>query len=281
MVVKVFAKLNLTLNVGENKDGFHQIDSVVTSVNLCDKVCVKRRMDDKVTVWGCEGISQEQNVAYKAARAFQNAFGTGGCDVQIRKGIPIAAGLGGSSADAAAVVHCLCKLCGVQKNSVEVHNLCAQLGSDVNFMLRGGLARMRGKGDDLIFEKSVKVFFAVTFFEAQLSAKQVYDRFDILGEKSVFADNKTFLRLLQSGKSAEALRLCSNGLQLAANSLDSFAQDYLNFCAECGLSSTMTGSGSAYFLPFADKFDAKRAVKLLRQQGFATHLVQSVSFGVK
>ncbi|MCM1195408.1 MAG: 4-(cytidine 5'-diphospho)-2-C-methyl-D-erythritol kinase, partial [Firmicutes bacterium] len=146
MKVKSYAKLNLTLNVSGVKNGFHDIDSLVTSVDIYDVVNVDTRNDGRINVEKLKGIRNERNAAYKAADAFIRRFGSFGVDVVIDKGIPFGAGMGGSSADAAAVIYCMCKLFDIEENSDEVQNICAEVGSDVSFMLRGGFGRMRGKG---------------------------------------------------------------------------------------------------------------------------------------
>ena len=200
MKVKVYAKLNLTLNVGERQGAFHPIDSVATSVDIYDVVEVIPRADSHVNVCGVEAVEQERNTAYKAAVAFRSAFAaktTPGVDIFIQKGIPFGGGLGGSSADAAAVVYCMCKLFGVDVHSREIHELCASLGSDINFMLFGGLGRLQGKGDDVTYYKLSKpLYFALTTFDFPLSSKEMYDAYDLLLSNSCFKADLT----LQSRK---------------------------------------------------------------------------------
>lgn len=267
-----FSKINLSLNVGEKHGEFHPIDSVVVSVDCHDVVRVAPRKDALVKVFGCKGIAQQNNIAYKAACKFSEIFGTNGCNVRIKKRIPLAAGMGGSSADAAAVVRCLCKIYNVDIKSEKVHELCASLGSDVNFLLHGGLARMTGKGDDLQFFRLEKpIFFAVTVFGIPLLAKDVYARFDEVGGEN--CNNDALLSSLQDGFPVPT-PLC-NGLQRAAISGGNFADAYLSFCQEHSLPCCMTGSGSAFFVPFESVFDAKNAVHKLRKNGFKTFLCRT------
>ena len=112
--VKSYAKVNLALNVTGCAGGYHLLDSVVASVDICDTVRAKPRKDALVNVYmrgmGSEGIPPEGNNAVRAAEAFVRAFGTKGADIQIDKDIPIGAGLGGSSADAAGVLNALAKV---------------------------------------------------------------------------------------------------------------------------------------------------------------------------
>ena len=101
--VKAYAKINLTLSVTGVKDGYHMLDSIVTSVDLYDAVKVKKRRDGlvSVTMRGCgsENIPFGSNNAVKAAQAFIEKYSTRGADITVNKNIPVGAGLGGSSAD--------------------------------------------------------------------------------------------------------------------------------------------------------------------------------------
>ncbi len=281
MKVKVWAKLNLSLNVYP-KEQFHPIDSVAVSVNLGDTVSVKRSKSTQITLRGCKGIPVQDNIAYKAACAFVQRFATNGCDIKIKKRIPQGAGMGGSSADAAAVICCLCYLYGVEKDSPEVKQLCSQLGSDINFMLYGGLARLTGKGDDIRhLDNYPDLYFAVTFFDKQLLTKDVYNRFDELAQNGVLCDNDKLVELLEQQNTTQALALFCNGLQNSALSLSNYAQDYLNFCSEQNFRCNMTGSGSAFYIAFASLDEAKFATKLLKSHGFKTKCLSYVSWGIQ
>lgn len=282
MKVKVYAKLNLSLNVYPRQGEFHPIDSVVTSVDVFDLVSVVPSKENAIFVTCDADIAPAQNSAYRAAVAFQKTFGTGGCAIDIKKGIPIGAGMGGSSADAAAVVYCLCKLNNVPLDSPRVREICAEIGSDVNFMLRGGFARMTGKGDDVQFcSLRAPLYFALTTFPTQISTGQVYSVFDNLPQKPTFCDNDKLINMLQREFFYQA-RLCfGNNLQPAACSVSCWAQEYLDFCAEHNVSCTMTGSGSAFFVPCATKSDAKLVANLLNKHGFSTQVCKFVSHGIK
>lgn len=268
-----YSKINLSLNVWAKQGDFHPIDSVVVSVDCCDTVRVSKRRDKTVVVKGCPDVAQEQNSAYKAACEFVRVFGVGGCNVKIRKRIPVGAGMGGSSADAVSVVRCLCKLYGIDANCQKVRLLCSQLGSDNNFLLHGGLARMTGKGDDLQFGKLRKpLFFVVTTFSVSLLAKDVYNAFDAVGG-NVRCDNDRLMVLLQNGE--DPSEQFGNNLQQSALSISNFAEPYLKFCSKNNLACHMTGSGSAFFVAFQNKKQAIRAKKTLCSAGFSTFVCKT------
>ena len=291
MKVKVFAKLNLSLAVGARQGDFHPIDSVATSVDICDVVQVSPRSDAQITVNRLPQIAMEQNSAYKAAVAFQKAFFTPGVEIFIEKGIPFGAGLGGSSADAAAVVYCMCKLFGVDTRSKEIYELCSKLGSDVNFMLFGGLGRLQGKGDDVtLFALAKPLYFALTTFDCSMSSGQVYSAFDnLIDNKLSFAtpcskletsSNEKLLDLLRNGRNEQAIELLSNDLQVATRNISNYADKYISFISSQGLRCNMTGSGSAYYVACVTKSDAERVASLLNANGFTTIVCNSVPIGI-
>ncbi|MCM1289772.1 MAG: hypothetical protein NC132_05705 [Corallococcus sp.] len=289
MKVRVYAKLNLSLNVypklGEFysvQGKFHSVDSVVTSVDVFDVVTVKPHVYKDIIVNCNADVPDLQNSAYRAATAFQNAFQTDGCQIDIKKGIPVGAGMGGSSADAAAVIYCLCKLHKVPLNSPMVHVLCSDIGSDVYYMLHGGLARLCGKGDDVSQKKLLDpLYFALTTFPTSMSAAEVYAAFDKLPQKPTFRNNDRLVDMLQMGFFDEAVLCFGNNLQPAALSLSSWAEDYLRFCSERGIVCNMTGSGSAFYIACSTKSDATVLTKLLRCNGFDTRVCKSVKKGIK
>ena len=285
MKVRVYAKLNLTLNVLGKLNNFHNIESVATSVNIFDEVTVNPRADHAVTVAGVDQVAAAQNTAYKAAYGFVRQFDTLGVDISIVKGIPFGAGMGGSSADAAAVVYCMCKLFDVDVNSAQVHSLCEQIGSDVNYMLNGGLGLLRGKGDDVSFyAMPQQLYFALTKFSTSVSTAEVYAQFDKLDSTVdlVYVDTSALLSVLTRGGFNNCIAECfNNHLQVATQAISDYADKYLDFCARRGLYPNMTGSGSAYYVAFVDEQSAADAAELLTAHGFATTVCRSVLSGIE
>ena len=282
MKVKVYAKLNLTLNVTGKRNGFHDIDSVAASVGIFDEVTVTARRDRAVTISGMPTVNDADNSAYRAACAFVKEFDILGADISVKKGIPFSAGMGGSSADAAAVVYCMCGLYGVDVSSPRVHSLCAYLGSDVNFMLRGGLGRLRGKGDDAeYYPLNSPLYFALTTFDQGVTSGQAYSAYDALGESLPQADNRKIIEMLTAGENAQAIPLFNNHLERAVTSFTDYQRGYLNCVNRLGLSANMTGSGSAYYVAFASCEQATAASARLRSNGYNTVVCKTVPRGIE
>ena len=148
MKVRAYAKVNLALEVlGRRSDGFHEVRTVLQTVDLWDDL--EFAPSEAVSV-ECEGleVAPEEELSYRAATLLRQAARTRrGAAIRLRKGIPVAAGLGGGSADAAATLQALRRLWGVDVPDDALHGLAAQLGSDVPFFLGGGTALATGRGD--------------------------------------------------------------------------------------------------------------------------------------
>lgn len=277
MKVKVYAKLNLSLNVFPKRGNFHPIDSVVTSINLFDQVEVISRKDKKVVIKGF--MPTKENVAHKTAAAFMSQFDTNGVTISIKKGIPVGAGMGGSSADSAAVIYCMCKLFDVDIRCQKVVDLCASLGSDISFMLLGGVARMQGKGDDVTFGQCPDgLYFALTCFPVVMSTADVYQAFDDLPDQP-HADCAKMFQLLCDG--ATPFEMQNNNLQVACQSLSAYAQGYLHCARDLGYRPNMTGSGSAYYVWCNNQQDAENVAEQLNNCGFSCVVVHSVPYGIE
>lgn len=150
MKLKANAKINLTLDVvGKRADGYHLIDSVFQSVSLCDFVSVEK--DSLISVHCSDDtISDKSNIANKAAeRFFDYTKLNGGAKIVIEKHIPLAAGLGGGSADAAAVITALDKIYGTALTTDALCEIGLKVGADVPFCIVGGTARVGGIGEKL------------------------------------------------------------------------------------------------------------------------------------
>ncbi len=147
------AKINLTLDVlHKRSDGYHEVEMVMQSLELADCVDLALREDGKIslTVDRSDLPADVRNLAYRAALLLQRDSGVGvGADINLYKKIPLAAGLAGGSADAAAVLWGLNRIWRLDLPLEELERLGAELGSDVPFCLRGGTVLASGRGERL------------------------------------------------------------------------------------------------------------------------------------
>jgi 4-diphosphocytidyl-2-C-methyl-D-erythritol kinase len=145
------AKVNLVLEVvGRREDGYHDLDTVIVTIDLVDSVRLIPADELEVRLSGplAAGIDAGDELAGRAARALASAAGrTPDVRIEIAKRVPVAAGLGGGSSDAGAVLRGLNRLWGLDWPAERLTPLAASLGSDVPFFLHGGAARCRGRGE--------------------------------------------------------------------------------------------------------------------------------------
>lgn len=247
------AKLNLTLDLVGRADGYHRIDSLVTTVNLCDRIVARKRRDDLITVcmhgMGSETIPPETNNAQRAAERFSEQFKTGGAEIAIYKNIPIGAGLGGSSADAAGVLRALAKLYGIEEDK-KLKELADGIGSDTGYLLTGGFARLRGRGEQVQpLGAPPKLNFLLLFPEAGVSTAECYRKSDEFLPASPHTERA--LSHFGAGDPESAVKLFSNGLYPAAKAiLPEIGKAAEELAAFSPLAVNMTGSGSGVYAVF-------------------------------
>lgn len=152
--VKAYAKLNLSLDVlGKLDNGYHEMKMVMQSASLCDEIRIVLNDSGRVTVGSNFGFLPRdgRNIAVKAAESLLVKIGKTeyGAEIYLQKSIPVGAGLGGGSADAAAVLRGLNELTGGTLTTQELEQMGETLGSDVPFCVRGGTVLATGRGEIL------------------------------------------------------------------------------------------------------------------------------------
>lgn len=246
--LKAYAKLNLTLDITGAANGFHMLDSLVCSVDLYDLIKLKKRRDNKITVemhgLNCEFMPPERNNAYRAAEAFVKRFQTSGADIIIYKNIPLAAGMGGSSADAAGVLRGMARLYGTGSER-QLKELADTLGSDTGYMLTGGFARLQGRGERVeSLDIDSKINFLAVLPEGGVSTAECYAQYD--KEPSSTRTTTDAVEALKKGDLSALGKSLGNALYKPATWLNSGVQTAYEELKEFDpLGVTMTGSGSA------------------------------------
>ncbi len=148
---KAPAKINLTLDVlHKRSDGFHEVEMVMTTVDLADRVWLRPLEDDKIMIKSSEHFvpSDQRNLAYQAAALMKRTFNIAkGVEITLEKKIPVAAGLAGGSSDAAATLRGLNRLWNLGLKADRLAELGSQIGSDVSFCVYGGTALATGRGE--------------------------------------------------------------------------------------------------------------------------------------
>ena len=257
------AKLNLFLQVGDRRDdGFHQIRSVMQALELSDELYF-RRTDGaacKLQI-RCNDPNvppSSDNIVARAIEAFDEhtgAIGSSGIDVLINKRIPIGAGLGGGSADAAAALLALDRIYELEMPMDTLMSIAARVGSDVPFCLRGGTALATGRGEEIRQLDPLPPFQVVLAAVAQeVSTREVYQRFDALlqegkAPRSAELDGE-FAALIEGIEKHEFENVYPNLRNSLESATIASAQvlDFKEIAMRAGaVAAMMTGSGSTVF----------------------------------
>ena len=264
VTVKIPAKINLTLDVLGVKDGYHELNSLVASINIYDVITVKPRNDGKITLQN-KGLPVDcpiiENNAYKAAKLFLDTFGTYGVDITVDKSIPVAGGLGGSSADIAGVLNALNALYGVNG---DMSPLAGDLGSDSTYMLTGGYAVIKGRGD-VVENQDIdkKVYLLLITEPAEISARNCYKKFD-QKKKSFEPTTEKAVTAMHEGDLISAIPHLKNDLyQVAAELVPNIKFNVFNLNKAGAKTALLAGSGPTVFGVFADKKSRDAAYKKL------------------
>ena len=273
--VNAYAKVNFTLDILGREGGYHLLDSLVSTVSLFDSVTATARTDGKTTVSftgvGTEGIPPRNN-ALRAAEAYSDAFSMAGADITIDRKIPVGAGLGSSSADAAGVLRALAALHGIS-DTVRLKAIADSLGSDTGYLLTGGWARMTGRGEQIAPIADMPALSLLLLIpSAGVSTPQCFAAFDRRAETFSPLTKKAIDCLRREG--AKGAYAFGNALTRAAEELNPEVAVLLSEAAklsEYGFG--MTGSGSACYAVFASQEECLSARK--RYQGTATALCVS------
>ncbi len=208
MKIKAYAKINLILDVlNKREDGYHNIDFLMTSLDLYDEVSIEKSHKDEVVVVGNEKLSNENNLAFKALKIIKDKYGVGNnYKISIKKNIPIAAGLAGGSTDAAAVLKGINEIEKLNIDIKGLEDLAIILGSDVPFCLHSCLCKVKGKGEIVkeIEDTFLKYYVLVINNGKELSTKDVYENYkqnkmvkiDI--DKILLLDDEMFYKSLRN-----------------------------------------------------------------------------------
>ena len=277
VTVRAPAKVNLVLIVGPARDdGFHPLDTVYQAISLYDDVRVTEADAWSVSVTpiggvDCSGVPlDESNLALRAGRLLTAHHGTSGAaHVEIHKGIPVAGGLAGGSADAAATLVALDRLWDLGTTDDDLLALAADLGSDVPFALVGGSAHGGGRGElvEPVADDG-SYWWVVVPSELGLSTPAVYAEFDRLGATSRSHGSAAMVAALESGDAAAVAASLRNDLQAPAFSLRPELARRVQLVAEhTGGAVLLSGSGPTLVAASADQDTAREARAALLEAG--------------
>lgn len=238
-------KINLTLDIVGESRGFHLLDMLTATIDLCDDVKITYRSDETIECFQDGRIVDETNSAYRAAKLMKDTFKTHGFVVEITKRIPMSGGLGGSCADGVATVRGISKMLMIRESLITTE-LLLKVGSDAPSMYCDGIKRVRGIGEkvDLI---DTKLDYKVGFIAGSgVNTAQCFQEYDKKKTPCVHSTKK-LISAMKRGD-FQLKKSLHNDLFLPATRLNPEISETYRLIEKSGAEATsMSGSGSAVY----------------------------------
>ena len=281
MEVRAYAKINLSLEVvGRRADGYHELVSVMQSISLADILVFEKKPHNGVSLdTGCDLPADDSNLILRAANAYFAATGKSfGVDIKLTKKIPMKAGLGGGSADAAATLRALNRL---NNNCLSCEELCqigARIGADVPFCIMGGTQICRGIGEKMTpIENHLSCYAVIVKGEAGVSTPRAFAALDEkYGDFAGFSQKAEgeLVLLEKCLKNAEINTvkgvIFNRFEETVSREVPEVLQIKEKLLSFGAFAAQMSGSGPSVFGLFEKKQAAEAAAALLAQNGTST-----------
>lgn len=265
--VKAYAKLNWSLDIlGTRANGYHELDMLMQHIELCDEMTFENARWMMLTVDGQTLPVGGRNLIIRAANALNDYMGTRkGARIQLKKRIPVRAGLGGGSADCAAALIALNRLWKLRLSTDRLCEIGAGLGADVPFCIRGGLCRVSGIGE--IIEPmrcGPRIPMVLLHPGGGLSTQAVFGKFDAEHYPTLHVDTPAVARAVQAADIAAYDACSGNALEAPAIALMPEVRAAMEQLRAAGAGAVrMSGSGSAVFGLFGTDEQARSAAERL------------------
>ena len=284
MQLEAFAKINWSLDItGVREDGYHLMDMVMQPVSLSDEIILTPASDLFITTDGFpRSPADASNLAWRAADALRRAVGiTDGVRIHVHKRIPSGAGMGGGSADAAAVLFGLNRLWHLSISPPELEAIGLTIGADVPFCLRGGLTRTTGIGEIMTDHPCKTNWWMLVFQPCRgLSTRDIFEAWK--PENVLHPDSNLVLEALRTGNLELLGSSIANVLEPVSAVRCPQIQDAVASLIRSGArAAAMTGSGSAVFGVFRSRQDAVKARSILTSKWSHIHLCHTQSDSIR
>ena len=265
-----FAKINIGLRiVAKRPDGFHDIETFFQQIDLHDTLNIEATLDGQIELAADRDCPADQtNLAHRAAALLKSVIRREslGCRINLKKQIPMGAGLGGGSSNAAAALVALNKLWGASLSAQELADCAARLGSDVPFFLRGGFALGKGRGEILTSLPHVIEYYGVLVYpNIHISTAWAYNNFNLtLTKKNKIATFISFIpHMMDTSLWKKELKNDLASVVFAA--YPEFSRILEKFYEHGAFYAQMSGSGSTLFGLFREKSQAGRAASFFKK----------------
>ncbi|MCQ2799317.1 MAG: 4-(cytidine 5'-diphospho)-2-C-methyl-D-erythritol kinase [Bacilli bacterium] len=280
-IVKSRAKINLSLKVvGTRENGYHDLEMVMVPLEMHDVIEIVRRpgaLDTYITSDDVGLAHLHNNLCTVAVEAMRKEFGfKDNFDINIHKEIPFAAGLGGGSSNAAAVIESLIKILGIKTDDETINRIALSIGADVPFFLKGKPCLAQGLGEQLTPIEIKSPYHCLIVKPQQgLSTKAVYEVADNFDKADI--DTNKILAALKEDDIVELGKDIGNDLYAPAKSLLPEVEKIVESLKADGFPvAAMTGSGSACFALSKDKKLVKEKAKDYRKLGYIVKVTKTI-----
>ena len=281
LTIQAPAKLNLTLEVlARRQDGFHEIRSVIQTINLCDSLRFQLSRNMMFSSNESNWIPEESLVS-KAASLLQEVTGCGkGATIEVSKRIPLLSGLGGDSSDAVATLRGLNKLWGLGLSQDKLLELATRLGSDVAFFLYGGTALVKGRGEIVTSLPPVSPMRVVLLLppipRISGKTKRLYANVEV-GHYTVGQITDRLVTWLTGGREVVSSMLFNVFDDVARDSFTWLKQYWEQFLKAGALEVHLAGSGPTLFTIMEDRAQVEKIYRHLQEQGLECYLLETTS----
>ena len=283
ITVKSFGKINFSLNIlGLLENGYHNLDMVMASIDIFDTTHIAMRSDRCIVVRSNAMEMDVHNSAYKAASLFLEKYNVNGVNIDIEKGIPIAGGLGGSSADAAGVLRGLQAMFHIDDRE-GIATIAKTAGSDVLYMLEGGFARVTGSGDTITpFSCDKDYHLVLVKPQKGVNTTLCFQRYDEIASPPLAIDNNALIGALQCGDMGDIIQNMGNALKKSAESiLPEITRIEAILKSYKPLAVNMSGSGSTMYALVEDAVQAQKMAQDLQNRFYYCRAVRCMANGIE
>lgn len=265
MAISSYAKVNLYLKIGKKlSTGYHNIQSVMQKIELSDSIAIEPINEDRIIVDSTnKELENENNLAYKVAMLLKKKYKVKhGARIFVEKNVPLEAGLGGGSSNAATVLMNLNKLWGLKLKEKQLIELAAQIGSDVPFFIGDNAALVEGIGDKI---KRIKKSFSINIVLInpgfRVSTKWAYSAFDKQKPKiKTKADIKNLVRAIEKKDIKEIANNLHNDFEpIVTKKYKVINEIKTNLLRNDALNACVSGSGPTVFGIFNSIYEAREA----------------------
>lgn len=286
--LKALAKINLGLDVLRRKeDGYHEVKMIMQTINLYDQIQIRKIEEDEIRIRTNLYYlpNNENNLAYKAAKILKDEFQLpGGVAIQLKKVIPVAAGMAGGSSDAAAVLFGMNKMYGLKLSMHELMDRGVKLGADVPYCIMRGTALAEGIGEKLTRLPAMpKCHILIAKPPISVSTKFVYENLhanDLKPEEHPKVDIQ--LEALTEGNLEKLVANMGNVLERVTVPEYPVINEMKQMMLDGGaLGSMMSGSGPTVFGIFTNYVQAREAYRKIEQSGLSKQIYLTTPYNQK